>query len=251
MQAHEAGPRNFLKRMAARLAERGWSCRVPWRTSGAWPLQRDGRYVPVDESLCFSTVGMAASAEVTDATVAALGEQGIQVEQYYAELGHGQQELSVAPRPAVQAADTQILVRETLRGVAARSGLVASPPPSHGRTRPVTGRTSTSACGTATASGTCSMTMGRFGLSRTAEQFLAGVLTHVPGLLALTPPLRLTPISGCCLSIGARRSCAGVRTTGRPPCGCRRRSGGWSRPPPTWSSSRPMPPAIPTWPSAA
>jgi glutamine synthetase len=125
-QPYEAGPRNFLKRMAARLAERGMvlSCAV----ENEWSLasQRDGRYVPVDESLCFSTVGMAASAEVTDATVVALGEQGIQVEQYYAELGHGQQELSVAPRPAVRAADTQILVRETIRGVAARSGLVAS-----------------------------------------------------------------------------------------------------------------------------
>ena len=101
-QPYEAGPRNFLKRMAARLAERGMvlSCAV----ENEWSLatQRDGRYVPVDESLCFSTVGMAASAEVTDATVAALGEQGIQVEQYYAELGHGQQELSVAPRPAVR-----------------------------------------------------------------------------------------------------------------------------------------------------
>src|SRR5687767_7407065 len=93
-QPYEAGPRNFLKRMAARLVERGMvlSCAV----ENEWSLatQRDGRYVPVDESLCFSTVGMAASAEVTDATVAALGEQGIQVEQYYAELGHGQQELS-------------------------------------------------------------------------------------------------------------------------------------------------------------
>jgi glutamine synthetase len=31
---------------------------------------------------------------------------------------------------------------------------------------------------------------GRFGLSRTAEQFVAGVLAHVPGLLALTAPSR-------------------------------------------------------------
>ena len=154
-QPYEAGPRNFLKRMAARLAERGMvlSCAV----ENEWSLatQRDGRHVPVDESLCFSTVGMAASAEVTDATVVALGEQGIQVEQYYAELGHGQQELSVAPRPAVQAADTQILVRETIRGVSAWWRLL---PPSRGRTRLVTGRTSTSACGTARATGTCSTT---------------------------------------------------------------------------------------------
>jgi glutamine synthetase len=188
-QPYEAGPRNFLKRMAARLAERGMvlSCAV----ENEWSLatQRDGRYVPVDESLCFSTVGMAASAEVTDATVAALGEQGIQVEQYYAELGHGQQELSVAPRPAVQAADTQILVRETLRGVAAQFGLVASLAP-----KPWPDQAGNGAhihFSLWDGDGQRNLfhdPAGRFGLSRTAEQFLAGVLTHVPGLLALTAP---------------------------------------------------------------
>jgi glutamine synthetase len=188
-QPYEAGPRNFLKQMAARLAERGMvlSCAV----ENEWSLasQQDGRYVPVDESLCFSTVGMAASAEVTDATVAALGEQGIQVEQYYAELGHGQQELSVAPRPAVQAADTQILVRETIRGVAARSGLVASLAP-----KPWPDQAGNGAhihFSLWDAEGQRNLfhdPAGRFGLSRTAEQFVAGVLTHVPGLLALTAP---------------------------------------------------------------
>jgi len=188
-QPYEAGPRNFLKRMAARLAERGMvlSCAV----ENEWSLatQRDGRHVPVDESLCFSTIGMAASAEVTDATVAALGEQGIQVEQYYAELGHGQQELSVAPRPAVQAADTQVLVRETIRGVAAQFGLVASLAP-----KPWPDQAGNGAhihFSLWDAEGQRNLfhdPTGRFGLSKTAEQFLAGVLTHVPGLLALTAP---------------------------------------------------------------
>jgi glutamine synthetase len=50
----------------------------------------------------------------------------IGLEQYYAELGHGQQEISTAHAPAVQAADEQVLARETIRGVAALHGLVAS-----------------------------------------------------------------------------------------------------------------------------
>src|SRR5918995_1150469 len=159
-QPYEAGPRNFLKRMAARLAERGMvlSCAV----ENEWSLasQRDGRYVPVDESLCFSTVGMAASAEVTDATVVALGEQGIQVEQYYAELGHGQQELSVAPlapKPWPDQAGNGAHIHFSLWDGDGQRNLFHDP-------------------------------AGRFGLSRTAEQFVAGVLTHVPGLLALTAP---------------------------------------------------------------
>jgi glutamine synthetase len=132
---------------------------------------------------------MAASAEVIDATVGALGEQDIQVEQYYAELGHGQQELSVAPRPALRAADTQILVRETIRGVAARSGLVASLAP-----KPWPDQAGNGAhihFSLWDGDGQRNLfhdPAGRFGLSSTAEQFIAGVLTHVPGLLALTAP---------------------------------------------------------------
>ena len=47
---------------------------------------------------------------------------GIPVEQYYAELGHGQQELSTGHAPALRAADDQVLVRETIRGVATPAG---------------------------------------------------------------------------------------------------------------------------------
>ena len=69
---------------------------------------------------------MTAAQDYVDELVEALDAQGIQLEQYYAELGHGQQEISTAHAPALQAADEQILVRETIRGVAARHGLVAS-----------------------------------------------------------------------------------------------------------------------------
>src|SRR6266511_4388440 len=61
-----------------------------------------------------------------DGLVDALERQGIQLEQYYAELGHGQQEISTAHAPSLRAADEQLLVRETIRGVAAQHGVVAS-----------------------------------------------------------------------------------------------------------------------------
>ena len=57
---------------------------------------------------------MTAGAEVVDAIVDALDAQQIALNQYYPELGHGQHELSVLPRPALAAADTQVLVRETI-----------------------------------------------------------------------------------------------------------------------------------------
>ena len=188
-EPYEAGPRNFLRRMSDRLAERGMvlSCAV----ENEWSLARpqEGGYVPVDESLCFSTVGFAAAAEVTEATVSALGEQGIAVEQYYPELGHGQQELSVAPRPAVQAADTQILVRETIRGVAAGFGLAASLAPKPWPEQAGNGgHVHFSVWDPPMERNVFHDPKGRFGLSATAEQFIAGVLAHLPGLLALTAP---------------------------------------------------------------
>jgi glutamine synthetase len=186
---YAGGPRTFLKRMAARLADRGMvlSCAVENEFSLA--RQVDGRYVPIDDSLCFSTVGMTAAAEVTDALVLALEDQGIQVEQYYPELGHGQHELSVAHRPALVAADQQLLVRETIRGVAARFGLVASLAP-----KPWLDQAGNGAhvhFSLWDASGQRNLFYdagGRFGLSGTAERFVAGILAHLPALLALTAP---------------------------------------------------------------
>ena len=98
----EAAPvdqRGFLKRMAARLAERGARLEVAFENEFALAAHDDdGAYVPIDSSLCFSTIGMTAAQDYVDDLVAALEAQDIPLEQYYAELGHGQQEISTAHR---------------------------------------------------------------------------------------------------------------------------------------------------------
>src|SRR5207253_9266315 len=96
----------------------------------------DGQLVPIDSGLCFSTISATAAQDYLDELAAALEEQGIGLEQYYSELGHGQHEISTPHRPALQAADEQLLARETIRGVAAQHGLVAALAPSP---RPETG----------------------------------------------------------------------------------------------------------------
>ena len=130
---------------------------------------------------------MTAAAEVVDAIVDALDAQHIPLNQYYPELGHGQHELSVLPRPALAAADTQVLVRETIRGVAARCGLVASLAP-----KPWPDQAGNGAHVHFSAwqdeRNLFHDPTGRYGLSTLAEQFVAGILAHTPGLLALTAP---------------------------------------------------------------
>src|SRR4051812_14727719 len=118
--------RSFLKRMEARLAERGLVLRAAFENEFSLATVVDGAYVPVDRGLCFSTISLTASQDFADELVGALEAQDIMVEQYYAELGHGQQELSTGHAPALRIADDQVRVRETIRGVATRQGLVAS-----------------------------------------------------------------------------------------------------------------------------
>jgi glutamine synthetase len=129
---------------------------------------------------------MQGPADVIDDLVAALEAQGLLVEQYYPELGWGQQELSIRHGPALRAADAHVLYRETVRGVTQRHGLAVSFAPKPWPDQPGNG---------------ChlhfsvwdSAGVNRFagsgeapGLSELGRHFLAGVLDHLPGLLALT-----------------------------------------------------------------
>ena len=123
-----------------------------------------------------------------DDLVAALEAQEIVLEQYYAELGHGQHEISTGHAPALTAVDEQIFMRETIRadrdrprpGRLARAEAVAAerrqrlPHPLlavGGRSQPLPrSRRARAACRPRRAS------------------FIAGVLEHLPGLCGLTAP---------------------------------------------------------------
>ena len=181
--------RAFLKRMAARLAERGAWFEVGFENEFSLAAEVDGAYVPVDSSLCFSTIGMTASQDYVDELVQALDAQKIPLEQYYAELGHGQQEISTAHRPALEAADEQLWVRETIRAVAAGRGLVASLAPKPWPEVAGNGMHMHFSLWDAESG------RNRFHDPSVADHFsvegrafLAGVLEHLPGLCGLTAP---------------------------------------------------------------
>ena len=179
--------RSFLKRMEGRLAERGLVLRAAFESEFSLATPEDGQFVPVDSGLCFSTIAMTASQDYANELAAALEAQEIVLEQYYAELGHGQQEISIRHRPALQAADEQLLVRETIRGVAARQGLVASLAPkpwpdnagngAHVHFSLWEGNRNSFYDGSAPDL-----------LSGEARSFIAGLLEHLPGLCGLTAP---------------------------------------------------------------
>jgi glutamine synthetase len=181
--------RSFLKRMAGRLAERGAVLEVAFENEFSLATQHEGAFVPVDSGLCFSTISATASQDYVDDLVDSLEHQGIELEQYYSELGHGQQEISTAHAPALRAADDQVLVRETIRGVAARHGLVASLAPKPWPDNAGNG------CHIHFSLWEEDGSRNRFhdasredNLSDEARAFIAGVLDHLPGLCGLTAP---------------------------------------------------------------
>ena len=113
--------------------------------------------------------------------------QGMVVEQYYPESGQGQHELTISYADALMAADNQVAFRETVRAVALKHGILSSFLPKIFPEQPGSG---------------CHIHMslwregenithdknGMWELSKEARHFVAGVLNHLPALMAITTP---------------------------------------------------------------
>jgi glutamine synthetase len=183
-------PRSFLKRMIARAGERG--LRVVAAFENEFYLARvdnEGRFMPFDRSNCFSSIGMDNANPIIVEIIEALEKQGITVQQYYPELGPGQQEISVRHTDALDAADQQIVVRETVRGVAASHGVYASFAPKPFPDQAGSGcHIHFSLWDTASGQNVLSEPTGLYGMSSIGLQMIGGVLTHLRGLIALTAP---------------------------------------------------------------
>ncbi|HEV2582761.1 MAG TPA: glutamine synthetase family protein [Ktedonobacteraceae bacterium] len=188
-QPWDACPRTFLKRMGARLAEQGMRAEAAIEHEFYLAREENGKYVPADRSLCYSSIGLDDQAEVIDSILEALESQGVSIELFHTELGPGQQELSIRHADALRAADNACLVRETVRGVARNFELLASFAP-----KPFLDQAGSGAhihLSLWDNSGPNGRNLfydanQRGGLSETGKYFTGGVLRHIRGLLALT-----------------------------------------------------------------
>ncbi len=194
----EACARTFLKQAVADLASEGYGLQAafePEFTLGRREPDPGGgpdRLVPVDDSLCYSGTGYYQPHDYITELVAALAAQGMQVEHYYPELGHGQQEVVIRHAPALRAADNHVLYRETVRGLAARRGLWASLAP-----KPIPDQAGNGAHlhvsltdlapdGSPGPNNVFTDPSRRYGMSATGYHFIAGLVAHLPALVALT-----------------------------------------------------------------
>lgn len=194
---HPQCARSLLARTVGRLAERGLQAAAAFEVE--WTLGR-GDQVHFEPAAAGPAYGMTRLIELSDYSrdvLIALRDQGVAVEQYHPEYGAAQFELSVAAEDPVAAADTSVLVRQTLRAVGLRHGLRTSFSPkvvTHGVGNG--GHVHLSlrgADGPLLAGGA-----GPAGLTPAGEGLVAGILERLPALLALGAPtaasyLRLVP----------------------------------------------------------
>ena len=198
--AWEACPRTFLKQAIAELAGEGYAMQAAFEPeftlgrreySPAGPSIPD-RLIPLDDSLCYSATGFHLAHDITMELVEALEAQGLVVQHYYPELGHGQHEISIGHAGALRAADNHVLYRETIRGVAFRHGLWASlapkpiPDQAGNGTHLHASLTELTPDGEPGGRNVLADPGDRNGLSQLGYHFIGGLLAHLPALLALT-----------------------------------------------------------------
>lgn len=181
-------PRGFLKRIAAGAAREGFEVMAGFENE--FFLLRptpDGGFATADDTVFAATLSMDLARPVIDDIVESLLAQNVPVELYYPESGPGQHELSAAYATLTQAADWQVVFRETVHACAARHGLKASFLPKVFADKAGSG---------------CHLHLslwrdgknvfpdptGPGGLSETARSFIAGVLEHLPALAAVVAP---------------------------------------------------------------
>jgi glutamine synthetase len=188
-QPWEACPRNFLKRMIARAAEHNIVAQASMENEFILCQEVDGKLTPADHALCLSTVGMHEASAVVDDLLDAFEAMGIQVELYYPEYGPGQHELTIHHTDALSAADQQIYYRDTVRSVARNHNLFASLAPKPFPEAPGSG--CHIHCSLWDKDNMNNLLWDKhdpYHISDLGHHFIAGILAHLPALVALTAP---------------------------------------------------------------
>ena len=180
-------PRSFLQRMIAQAQAIGLEVKAAFENEFYLLSRSSEGIVPVDRTLFAASLSMDQNRAVIDDIATALIAQEIAVERYYPESGHGQHEISIRYTGALTAADQQIAFRETVHGVALQHGQIASFLPK------IFANQAGSGCH-------LHLSLWRQGanlmpdpqqpgeLSPIALAFVAGILDHLPALMAITTP---------------------------------------------------------------
>lgn len=205
---HPQDARAILRREAEGFAERALPARagieIEWTIYPTDSGESGGAPRPAADGPAYGMARVIEQSDYLRDVVRALTEQGVTVEQIHPEYTPGQFEVSTAPEDPLGAADTSVLVRQTIRALGARHGLRTSFSPAVGAAGVGNGGhahvslrkprlAGQGGSGEVLVDGT-----GPAGLSPLGERFAAGILARLPALLAVGSPsvvsyLRLRP----------------------------------------------------------
>jgi glutamine synthetase len=177
----EGCPRSALKRVLEWLAARGYRAVASYEAEfHVW-----GPDGPLDRTPYAASFALTPAAEYVAELAETLEEMGIRPEQCHAEVGHGNLELSVGEAEALAAADRRVQVLETIRGVAHRMGLETTMAP-----KPyLEGAGNGHHLHVSLYEDDAPVLFDASGaLSSQGSGFVAGLLEHMPAVMAFTAP---------------------------------------------------------------
>ncbi|WP_214410033.1 glutamine synthetase family protein [Sphaerisporangium fuscum] len=196
-EPHPLDARHLARREVGRLAAEGFSVRASFEVEWAASVGGGDEFVPACAGPAYGMTRLTERSGYLLDVVRALTAAGVPVEQIHPEYAAGQYEISVAADDPVGAADTAVLVRETIRAVSLHHGLRATFAPkvladgvgNGGHVHLSLWRDGANLM----AGGD-----GPYGLTAFGEAFAAGILARLPALLAVGAPsvasyLRLIP----------------------------------------------------------
>ena len=196
-QPYENCSRQLLRRLTDSFAEQGLTIQAGFEIEWVVAADDGDDLTPAVEGAGYGMSRLIAGSAYARDVIDALRRQGIAVEQFHPEAGAGQLEVSTAPESPVEAADTSVLVRSTIRAVGHHHGYRTSFSPKVESTGVGNGgHVHLSAW--RDGQNLMAEGAGPFGLTETGEAFAAGVLQRLPAVLAVGAPsvasyLRLVP----------------------------------------------------------
>lgn len=155
---------------------------VSWEGKEEW--------VPIDSAPYCSTASFDLVSPILDEIVGALHSLDITVEQLHAEAGKGQFELAMGHTTCPLSADNLIYTREVIRAIARKHGLLATFVPKLALDDIGSGsHVHISLLRNGENVFMASDGSSKHGISSIGEEFMAGVLHHLPSILAFTAPI--------------------------------------------------------------
>lgn len=209
--------RSFARSMAERAAAVGLTLKMGFEVEWFQARRIGEEASPIHRGPAYSAIVLAEVSDFARDLIVALEDQGVEVLQFHPEYATGQLEISIAPGDPVSAADDNVLLRQTIRGVAGRYDMSASFAPvaiagevgngGHVHFSVWEGDRNLFAGGD-----------GPHGMTDPGQAFVAGILAELPALVAIGSPsvasyLRLVPShwSGPWACWGRENREAGVR----------------------------------------